>query len=365
MTVTAGAVDPEVEAEERSRAAFDAMLHRPAFWAVLGVGLLAAIAVIALSWLHAQRFVSTDDAFVDADVVHVSSEMAGRLTSVLVDEDALVRKGQVIATLNPSQAEAKLAQSNSARNAALGDLAQALAQPKIAEASVDLARAAIEGKQAQLEAAQGDLARLSQLRLVSPAAVSQQQVEDAKTATREAGAQLAVAQGQVRLAQAQLTAARAQASIARGQLGNAEAQQQQGELNLSYTEIVAPQTGHVAQKLAAPGDMVQAGQQLLSIVPTKIWVVANLKETQLHHVRPGQVVDIRFDAYPQIDFKGHVASIRYGAGQAFSLLPSENATGNFVKVVQRVPVRILLDAPVDAAHPLGPGMSAHPTIHVQ
>jgi membrane fusion protein (multidrug efflux system) len=139
----------------------------------------------------------------------------------------------------------------------------------------------------------------------------------------------------------------------------------QAQLELSYTKIVAPEAGRITQRSVEPGRYVQVGQPLLSIVPDRLWVVANFKETQLHAMRPGQAVAITVDAYPTRTFRGHVDSIQAGAGAAFSLLPPENATGNYVKVVQRVPVKIVFDDPPDPHDVLGPGMSVVPTVTVR
>ncbi len=359
-----GLSDEEAD-EERRREAFDAMLHRPAIWVVLGLIVLAIGAASVLGWLSSRNYVSTDDAFIDADVVHVAPEISGRLAAVLVEEDQAVRRGQVLARIDPDQAQAKTDQANAGSLAAAGQLAQAQAQIAVAEAAAGQAGAAVPGRAAAARAARTELDRLVQLQKLSANAVSAQQIDNARAAVEGAQAQLVAAEEQVKTARAQIAAARVQVGAASGQLKAAEAVGHQAQLNLSYTEVLAPADGHIAHKLAAPGDLVQAGQQLMAIVPPKLWVVANLKETQLARVRRGQAVDIRADAYPDVVFRGHVASIRYGAGQAFSLLPAENATGNFVKVVQRVPVRILIEGAPDPDRPLGPGMSVHPRIHLR
>ena len=139
----------------------------------------------------------------------------------------------------------------------------------------------------------------------------------------------------------------------------------QAELNLSYTKIYAAESGRITRKSVEAGNYVQVGQTLLSIVPDNVWVVANFKENQLGHMRPGQPATIRIDAYPDKIFKGHVESIQAGSGARFSLLPPENATGNYVKVVQRVPVKILIDEPPDPHHVLGPGLSVLPEVKVR
>jgi membrane fusion protein, multidrug efflux system len=149
------------------------------------------------------------------------------------------------------------------------------------------------------------------------------------------------------------------------QTSQLEAAVRQAELDLSYTKIVVPEAGRITRKSVEPRDYVQFGQALFSIVPEQVWVVRNFKETQLTHMRPGQPVEIQVDAYPDKRFKGHVDSIQAGSGAAFSLLPPENDTGNYVKVVQRVPVKILIDEPPGPTHVLGPGMSVVPTVKVK
>jgi membrane fusion protein (multidrug efflux system) len=143
------------------------------------------------------------------------------------------------------------------------------------------------------------------------------------------------------------------------------AQLEQARLNLSYTKVVAAEDGRVARKNVSAGDFVQVGQNLVALVPAHLWITANFKETQLEHMRAGQPVEIRVDAYPGQVFKGHVDSFQPGSGAAFSLLPPENATGNYVKVVQRVPVKIVFDETPDPSRPLGPGMSVVPSVRVR
>ena len=140
---------------------------------------------------------------------------------------------------------------------------------------------------------------------------------------------------------------------------------EQAELNLSYTKIYAPEDGTVTKKAVEEGTFVQVGQALMAIVPDEVWVIANFKETQLDAIRPGQPVDIKVDAYPSKTFKGHVDSIQTGTGARFSMMPPENATGNYVKVVQRVPVKIVFDEQPDPQHPIGPGMSVEPEVRVK
>jgi membrane fusion protein (multidrug efflux system) len=157
----------------------------------------------------------------------------------------------------------------------------------------------------------------------------------------------------------------AEVSSSRAQVEQQRAAFEQAELALSYTRISAPESGYVTRKSVEPGNFVQPGQPLLALVPDRLWVVANFKETQLTHMRPGQPVTLKLDAYPQLRLWGHVESIQSGTGARFSLLPTENATGNYVKVVQRVPVKIVLDEAPPAGYRIGPGMSVEPEVKVR
>src|SRR5262249_39316083 len=153
-------------------------------------------------------------------------------------------------------------------------------------------------------------------------------------------------------------------ATAEANIGQNKAAVRQADLNLSYTKVTAPEAGRVTRRVVERGNYIQPGQSLLAIVPKNIWVIANYKETQLTHMRPGQPVTVEVDAYPQFKFKGHVDSIQHGAGARFSLFPPENATGNYIKVVQRVPVKIVLDDASQSDLALGPGMSVVPKVRV-
>jgi len=209
-----------------------------------------------------------------------------------------------------------------------------------------------------------DLERYQTLHQANPKAVSQTQLDQIVTAADNAKAQREAAEEQVRGAAAQMDVTRVQITGAAARLKTLQAQVQEAQLNVGYTRIVAPFAGHVTQKSVALGSYVAPGQQLMALVPLDLWVTANFKETQLALMRPSQSVEIAVDACPNIKLSGHVDSIQRGSGQAFALLPPENATGNFVKVVQRVPVKIILDRiPRDCV--LGPGMSVEPRVQVR
>jgi membrane fusion protein (multidrug efflux system) len=300
------------------------------------VVIIVLIAAGIIWWLNARQFEDTDDAFIDTHIVHVASQIAGQVIAVQVTDNQLVRRGQVIAELNSQDETAKLAQVQ--------------AQGAQAETQYEQALASQTGALAQAANAAADLARYRALQQTNPQAVAQQQVDQAVATERNNRAQAAAAAAQVAGAKAQIKTVEAQIAAA--------------QISLGYTQIVAPVDGHVTQRSVALGNYVTPGQDLMTIVPLQLWVTANFKETQLALMRPGQPVTVAVDACGDADIRGHVDSIQRGAGQAFGILPPENATGNYVKVVQRVPVKILLDrVPKDCT--LGPGMSVEPTVKVR
>jgi membrane fusion protein (multidrug efflux system) len=291
------------------------------------------------------------------------ADPAGRVARVLVDDNQLVEAGQPLVEIDPVDYQAKLDQQQANEAAATGSVAQAKAQR-------DTAYANSEESQAEVGVAEANAINASnQLKRDQPLAeqhvVSRQTLDNDIASARSTAANLVAAQKKLTSAQAQQGVAESQVSVAQANLKSAEAQVETARLNLSYTRIVATEAGHIAHKNVAPGDYVQAGQNLMALVPVKVWITANFKETQLARMRVGQPVDIEVDAYPDVTFHGRVDSIQRGSGAAFSLLPPENATGNYVKVVQRVPVKIVFDDPPDPSRPLGPGMSVVPSVKVR
>lgn len=236
------------------------------------------------------------------------------------------------------------------------DYDNAIAAASTANASLEAAR-----KKANAADAQVGEARAAEQAARGAVQQSEAQVSVAQSQVGEASGRLAAANA----APEQVAASRAQVTTAAADIEQAKAAVEQAELNLSYTKIIAPEDGTVTKKALEEGSFVQVGQALLAIVPDEVWVIANFKETQLDAVRPGQPVDIKVDAYPSHVFKGHVDSIQTGTGARFSLLPPENATGNYVKVVQRVPVKIVFDEQPDPQYPIGPGMSVEPEVRVK
>jgi membrane fusion protein (multidrug efflux system) len=311
----------------------------------VGIVVAAVLALVALFWwLHARHYESTDDAFIDAHVVQIAPRIAGQVTRVLVRDNQLVAAGDLLVEIDRADPESRLSQVTSQRVEAQTQLAQANAQLPASKAAYAGALANASAARAEAAKALRDLQRYQSLHQVNPKAVSQTQLDQIVTA-------------QVDVTRVQITGAEAR-------LKTLQAQVEEAQLNVGYTHIIAPFAGHVTQKSVALGSYVSPGQALMALVPLDVWVTANFKETQLALMRPSQSVAVAVDACPGVALDGHVDSIQRGSGQAFALLPAENATGNFVKVVQRVPVKIILDhVPRDCI--LGPGMSVEPKVQVR
>jgi membrane fusion protein (multidrug efflux system) len=339
--------------------------------------LIALIVLAVLFYLNARHYESTDDAFIDTHLVRIAPRISGRVSKVLVDDNQFVRAGQELVEIDPRDQQAQLNQALAMRAQADAQIAQAraqllqiAAQIQVGEANVRQAAASARASQAQATYAASDLARYRALKAVNPTAVAEQQLDQSISQTNSTAAQRDAALRQVQSAQAQVRATATQRDAARAQIAAGEAQRQSAQaqidsatLNLGYTTIRAPEDGNIAQRSVAIGTYLNAGAQVMALVPVRTWVTANFKETQLAHMRAGQPVTMQIDACPAVKINGHVDSIQRGSGQAFGVLPPENATGNFVKVVQRVPVKIILDdVPKDC--PVGPGLSVEPRVKV-
>jgi membrane fusion protein, multidrug efflux system len=328
--------------------------------------LLVAAALVAGGtwwWVGARQWVTTDDAFIDTHMVHIAPQVAGRVANVLVDDNEEVKAGQLLLRLDPAMYRAQLDQAVAEQQAAVGSLAQAKAQQAALTADAEEARAEVGVAEANAANAASQLQRTQSLVLKQFA--SRQQLDTNLAAARSTASSLVAAQKKLAAATAQLQVAASQIATAKANLAGAAARAEEARLDLDYTRIVASEAGRIAHKSVATGDYVQTGQDLMALVPLKVWVTANFKETELDRIRIGQPVEIHIDAYPGKVFHGHVDSFEAGSGTAFSLLPPENATGNYVKVVQRVPVKIVFDEPPDPHFPLGPGMSVVPSVKVR
>ena len=325
----------------------------------------AAVAAALVSggyyWKFVAPYESTDDAFVEADVTPIASQVPGRVLKVAVSDNQAVERGASLFEIDPRDYRAALDQARAELAAGRGRAAQADAQLSVDRAKVAEERASVVAAEAEAKRAEADYRRY---RDVGRLAVSASQVDLAATQAESSAAQVTVARNRQLAMEAQTDLDEADIQTARAEVIRDEAVVRQAELNLSYTRVVAPVAGFVTHRGVQPGDYAQTSQPQLALVPKQVWVVANFKETQLTHMRPGQTAEISIDAYPGLKVRGHVDSIQSGAGARFSLFPPENASGNYVKVVQRVPVKIVLDG-VEGAQVLGPGMSVIPEIRVR
>jgi membrane fusion protein (multidrug efflux system) len=326
---------------------------------VLLVAVIVAIAVAAFPAFRYYRYieshVSTDDAYVDGTVALVSSRVAGTVSAVYVEDNWMVKEGQLLITLDPRDFEVRVDQAEAQLERAKQSVDELYAGVQAAQSGVALV-------QSQLKQARIDFERAKSLK--EQGVVSTEQYDQATTGLRIAQADEALANHQLTQAKAALGNESVDHSrYDRPLVKQAEAALEAAKLDLAYTRITAPFTGIVTHKTAHAGNRIQVGEPLMAVVPLgKLYVTANFKETQLTDVRVGQKAEIVADIYPGYTYRGHVDSISMGTGAAFSLLPPENATGNWVKVVQRVPVKIVIDGQVPEDKPLRLGLSVEVAI---
>ena len=327
-----------------------------------GIGAIALAAMATAGgvyWDYARHFQTTDDAFIAARQFAVAPKVPGYLTAVPVTDNQHVATGDVIARIDDRDYRVALAQAEAQVAAAQAGIDDVDAQIDVQKAQVAASRAQLEQNQSKLYYAQQQATRYGTL--TKEGWSSRQTGELAEAELYQQRAAVSSSQASLTVTERQFEALKAQHASAVARLQQVKAQRDQAKLNLSYTTVTAAQPGRVVQLGAAVGEYAQAGTALTMFVPDEIWVTANFKETQLEAMRPQQPVTLEIDAYPDRTFRGHVASVQPGSGTAFSLLPAENATGNYVKIVQRVPVKIVIDnPPTDVA--LGPGMSVLPSV---
>ena len=328
-------------------------------------GIVAAVVVLGVVifyFIFVRPYESTDDAFIDGRTVVIAPQVAGRVERLLVNDNQEVKQGDLLIQIDPRDYDTKLAQAHA-------DVAAAKSSFEQAEAQLPVDKAKTGEEQANVIAAEADAARaaadLKRYQTVESRAISQSQLDLAAAQAKSLAAQVDVARNKQREAEAQVALSEANVATAAANVKQKEAMLQQAEINLSYTKIAAPQDGRVTHRSVEAGNYVQVGQAMFAIVPHDVWVTANFKETQLTYMKPGQPVSVRVDAFPQLKFKGHVDSIQAGTGAQFSLLPPENAAGNYVKVVQRVPVKIVFDEIPDASIVLPLGASVVPEVRVK
>lgn len=394
----------------------------------LGVAAVAASVFGLRWWQYASTHQETDNAYVQGHIHQISSRVNGTVADVLVDDNQLVQKGQLLVKLDPRDyqnkvqqaqaalltasrqaqtaqvninlasrnAEANMAEARGSVGSAIAAIATAQAAVNEAKAGIPAAQAAVAQAEATLQRAQADYNRYNTL--YQQGAIARQQLDTARAAYQVAGAQRnsaqqGVAQAQAKLAQANEGVAKAQAQLAASKGGlqqaqasgvqtevnrsqyeaataaiaQAEASLKDAQLQLSYTNITAPSAGRIGRKSVETGQRVQPGQPVMAIVDNATWVVANFKETQLEEVKPGLPVEVKLDAFPHHPFTGRVDSISPASGAQFALLPPDNATGNFTKIVQRLPVKIVLDPQSIKGYEsrIVPGMSAEASVELK
>jgi len=337
---------------------------------ILGVVVVVMVIVALVWWLMTRNQETTDDAFTEGDAVTVPPKGAGYVTELRVKDNQRVKKGDLLVLIDPRDATAQRDQAQALLGLATAQLHQAQAQLALSKVQYPSQR---DEAQAQVLKAKADLANAEaayrRQRGVDPRATTQQNIDSANAQLRSAQAQLASANAQLEVASQinlQIRQQETNVEAREQQVEQARAQLETANLNLSYTEVRAPFDGFVTKRNVQTGTLVQAGTALFSLVSPDIWVVANFKESQLERMRPGNKVTIGVDAYPDLELEGHIDSIQQGSGSRFSAFPSENATGNFVKIVQRVPVKIVIDKGLDANQPPLPlGLSVEPKVTLE
>jgi membrane fusion protein (multidrug efflux system) len=319
---------------------------------------------------------STDDAFIAGHVTSIAPRISGQVIAVPVLDNQMVRSNDLLVEIDPADNALAVAQKTAAaesQNANYRTMwaAYQLMQTKVATAGAEARKSQADAAAAESTAqiARTNFDRMADL--LKQKTVSQQEFDTTQAADTKAQADFKSAQemveednSKVEEADRTMAAAREEASMALAQWTESQTNIAVAKLNLSYTKIFAPCDGRVTRKAVEVGDYLQTGQQIMSIVPTDVWVVANFKESQLKKMQPGQPVTVAIDALGGREFAGHLDSVQAGSGAQFSLLPPENATGNYVKVIQRVPVKIMFDEALPADHVIGPGLSVTPSVQV-
>ena len=353
--------------EEKSDGSKDEQPKRTR-WPLIALGVLIVLGLIggAIYWYLTKDEETTTDAYTDGRAVMIAPHVAGYVTQLAVDDNQFVHKSDLLVQIEPKDYLA-------ARGQAEGQLKALEAQLDNARLALDKARvvypAQLAQAEGQLRQAQGQLFQnrreFARQQAMTDLATTQANRDNANSGFQSAAGQTQQAEAQVtqaKLVPQNVAQAEAQVKQLQGQVEQARGSFEQAEINLGYTRIVAPQDGWVTMRNVEVGYYLQPGQQIMALVVPQVWMTANYKETALTRMRPGQQVNIRVDAYPKLKLRGHVDSIQRGSGSRFSAFPAENATGNFVKIVQRVPVKIVIDSGLDPQTPLPLGVSVEPTV---
>jgi len=336
---------------------------------ILAVVVVIAIVVALWFWFTTRNIETTDDAFTESDAVTIAPKASGYVTELRVKDNQRVKKGDLLVVIDPRDNAAQRDQAQAQLGLAVAQLHQAQASLALSRVQYPAQKDQALAQQAKAEAnylnAQEDYKRQ---RGVDPRATSQRNIDAANSQLRSARAELESAKAQVEVAsqiQLQIRQQETNVEARQQQVAQAQAQLNTANLNLSYTQVRAPYDGFVTKRNVQVGTLVQAGSSLFSLVSPDVWITANFKESQLERMNPGDKVEITVDAWPDMKLEGHVDSIQMGSGSRFSAFPSENATGNYVKIVQRVPVKIVVDKGLNPDKPLPLGLSVEPKVTVE
>ena len=356
-------------AEEKKKPGEKNEARRPSKWVFIigGLILIAAITAGVMYYIHTLHFASTDDAYTTGHTHEISSRIAGTVQDVKVDDNQKVKAGQVLVTLDPRDNEVAVQRAKAQLSQSQAQVTNA--QASILQAQGDLAQREAQTAQAeaQLQKAKLDFDRTNGLFQKDQKSVAKADVDATRAQLETSQASVRAAKANVLVSQAMLRSANAQLDVAKATEASSAAALHDAELQLSYCTIPAPVDGYIAKKTVESGQRVQPGQALMAVVESNVWVVANLKETQLEKVHPGQHTVVTIDSLPHHKFQAHVDSLQSGTGATFALLPPDNATGNFTKIVQRLPVKIVFeeDSVRDFRDKIVPGLSCEPEIDLR
>jgi membrane fusion protein (multidrug efflux system) len=352
---------------ERTDSAQHKRKNRLRKWIVRGLVLLAFIAAgifLQPRIRHYLSHVSTDDAFVTGTMVPISPEVKGKVAAVYIEDNQAVNAGDALFDIEKDDYAAVVEQSHASVLRLISEENQLQASLKEARETAAKAKADLESAKARLDYALKEKNRYQELSRTH--FVPKSKSDQTESQWLMAQADYKAAQASIYKAEAAIQNIEAQVKTQKFRIREAQAALSLAKINLERTRVKAPLTGRVAKKNVDPGKYLQPGQPVLALVAVQdVWVIANYKETDIDKIRVGQPAEVEVDAYPGVTFKGHVESFQAGTGSVFSLLPPENATGNYVKVVQRVPVKIVFDSEPDPLHPLWPGLSVVPYIDIQ
>ena len=347
--------------EDTKPSIYERMRQHPYIVAAVLIAAVVVIVAAILWWLNARNYISSDDAFIDTRTVQITPQVGGAIVAVPVTDNQHVQQGELLLRIDQRDYQAALAQANAQVEQAQAGVENANAQILAQQANIAQAKTSVTQAEAALTFSQQQYQRAQSL--FARGAGTEQAQQQAQTDLTQKKAALLASQASETAVEKQLGVLRAQRTSALAQVDAAKANVNTAQVNLDRTTITAAQAGSIASLTAAVGGYAQPGQSVMALVPETVWVTANFKETEIGQLKVGDPVNITVDAYPGKTFKGHIASIQAGSGTAFSLLPAQNATGNYVKIVQRVPVKIVFDGKPDVY--LGPGMSAVPTVKIR